>query len=154
MKIETISNGNPEQDFDYVRFDTDDCWNMTGSLAGILLGAIECLRRYKQGVPGRFFPRYACYEASAAGQMSFPFIDEMDSAAEDEDLHLAAARWDAVLDTMVWSFRALRDHEYPSHEPVIVEEREGPVTMDSDAFNARVRDGLDNFAKHYQSLYN
>lgn len=154
MKIETISNGNPEQDFDYVRFGTDDCWNMTGSLAGILLGAIECLRRHKQGVPGGLFPRNASYEASTTGQMSFPFIEDMDRAAEDEDFHLAAARWDAILDTIVWTFRALRDHEYPAYQPVTVEDRSGSVTMNSDAFNARVRVGLDNFARHYQSLYN
>jgi hypothetical protein len=125
--------------YKYIHIDNHDVWDMSQTLACIILPMLERLKEKKQGAP---------------------HIDDEDVPEElrrpaeahkcDVDEHWFE-RWDYVLDKMIWSFKQiLRDdrmtqfygEDYFHHDDKA-----------SKAYEAEIQVGLKLFAKYYDSLY-
>jgi hypothetical protein len=89
-------------DIDIDRFDT---WGLDHTLALIIYPCLVQLKATKHGVPSEFADvGGADYEH----QLSFEFYSETHKEAFD----LGCARWDDVLDKMIWTFEQLLKDDY------------------------------------------
>jgi len=153
-----------------------DTWNLDHTLANIILPALLQLKATKHGVPSEF-----CEVGGEdwAEQDSFEFYKE----THDEAWTIGAARWDTVLDKMIWSFEQLSigdsdskyhhgtiktsweesDKQFPNPisgkmEKTFTMKDENPEEHWYDAeghklHEERIQEGLDLFGKHYRSLW-
>jgi len=83
-----------------------DTWNMDHTLAHIIYPCLLQLKATKQGIPNDFVNDVGGEDY--VDQSSFDFYTESHKEAWD----IAAARWDEVLDKMIWSFEQLLKNEY------------------------------------------
>lgn len=151
-----------------IHIDDYDTWNLDNTLAMIIYPALLHLKSMKHGVPSEF--------AEVGGedwhdQQSFDFYTE--TAAECFDL--GVARWNEVLDKMIWSFHqlCLGVDEYGDkyhHGEIKI----GWTDMDSNGLSTmidenpsdhwydhvgamlheeRIQEGLDLFGKYYRNLW-
>jgi hypothetical protein len=108
MKV-NISNFPKKTDRRKVKIQIDkwDTWNLDGTLAKIIYPCLLQLKATKHGVPGEF-----CEVGGEdyTDQDSFDFYKE----THDEAWKDGAARWDDVLDKMIWSFGQLANEDYDS----------------------------------------
>lgn len=129
MKIDFGPYGNNNEDREiFIRVDDYDTWNMDYTLALIIAPMLKQLSFQKHGIPASVFP--VCY----SDQLTFEFYD-----ADSADMEIASARWQTVLDEMIWCFGR------------IIDEGEGGVLEPSD--HLRIKEGLALFAKHYGDLW-
>jgi len=153
---------------DYVRIDPHDTWNMDTTLARIVLPMLRQLRATKHGSPAvedADVPEHL--RSTAAAPKNDPY--DIDS--------LWHARWEWVMDEMIWSFEQLNtdwELQYHSgeidyqHVPVEWDEqgqtirfetKQGPrhtATFDRvgyEAHNARIDRGLRLFGCYYRGLW-
>ena len=175
VNIGPYPNGNKsrKQEVHVERYDT---YSMDHTLALIILPMLVQLKETKHGVQIEFTdPGGADYDA----QDSFDFYKETHNDAFNQK----AEMWDDVLDKMIWSFQELLDEDYDSkyhhgkmqHEWKELDETElNPLTGKKEKMfqmvdknpdehwydyvghqehEARIREGLELFGKHFRSLW-
>lgn len=155
-----------------VKIDKWDTWNMDTTLAHIILPMLKQLKETKHGIP--------CEFAEVGGenwnsQLCFDFYSEDTNQLFEEK---AVARWDEVMDKMIWSFEqklldATSEDAYwePYWEDMtpeeVVEETENSIYKQLDVehprkkinrekmeeYRRRVDEGFELFGKYYQSLW-
>jgi len=149
-----------------IQIDGFDTWSLDHSLAMIIYPALIQLKEIKHGVPSEF--------AEVGGedwhdQQSFDFYTE--TAAECFDL--GVARWEEVLDKMIWSFQQLSLDDYDDkyhHGEMDIGWKEIDSTGLSEMIdknpsghwydhvghtlhNERIQEGLDLFGRYYRNLW-
>ena len=149
-----------------IRIDNYDTWSMDSTLAMIILPMLMNLRVTKRGYPAEFCHEYETYPTEA--QMSF----DVEGFEIDEDA--GAAKWDEVLDEMIWAFEQVNvdwEEQYYSgeidHKWIAVDRDDdcmeltnGPkhtFEIDMDGMRKhqeRMSNAFENFGKYYQSLWN
>lgn len=156
-----------------VQIDKWDTWNLDHTLALIIYPALLQLRQEKHGIPSDV--------ADVGGedhgyQECFDFYKESHPDAFDQ----AVARWDEILDKMIWSFQQLVEEDYTdkythgdrkfdfvkagTYTTMTGKQEElyKMVSKDNGAWTdytgielheQRIQEGLDLFAKYYRSLW-
>lgn len=119
-----------------------DVWNFDHTFALIAYPALQALKKTKQGIPSKF--------AIVGGedwnsQRCFDFYTDSGEWFEQR-----VAQWETVLDKMIWSFYEIafelgEEQYHPEGGPY---DHEGMIK-----YNERIQEGLDLFAKYYQSLW-
>ena len=137
-----------------------DIWSMDHTLSLIILPMLKKIKTAKDGVPGAMFTE-AENQAWNKGKK-----------AADLALKRATARWQKILDDMIWSFQEIHDHRSgdigqflkdngkPRKEKRLEDGGlmilETGKTLDRRAYNKyekRIQHGLDLFAKYYRNLW-
>lgn len=89
-----------------IQIDNWDTWNMDSTLALIIHPMLVQLRDTKHGVPGELVEDVGGEDYK--DQESFDFYKD----THKESWDIAAARWDEILDKMIWSFGQLAYEDY------------------------------------------
>jgi hypothetical protein len=164
----------------YVKIDRWDTWSMDSTLAYIILPMLKQLRASKhssgfidlEDVPEHL--RYSTHEQWDS-QKCFDFYHDHKVKEGDRDIH---ARWNWVLDEMIWAFEQIcdDDHDAQFHtgvhdmksvpcawdengKPTLYTFEEGPNhTAKYDAenhqkHNDRINNGTRLFGKYYRGLW-
>jgi hypothetical protein len=153
-----------------IRIDAYDTWNMDSTLALIVLPMLKQLKATKHGSPHvdnsdvpeflRGFDRYEFYGYNYQQQDLFLTNDELQSL-HDEYIH---AKWDWVMDEMIWAFEQLNDDDDESQffdhsecgENESIQESASKMKVDWDGLKAhqeRKANGFRLFGKYYQGLW-
>jgi len=98
----------------YIKIDRWDTWNMDSTLAPIILPMLKKLRKEKHGsgfVDLQDVPEHLRYSTKEDwdSQKSFEFYDEHEFKEGEADIH---ARWNWVLDEMIFAFEHLVDDSW------------------------------------------
>ena len=91
---------------EYIKIDKYDVWNMDSTLSPIILPMLKQLKKDKHGsgvVDCEDVPEHLRYNTTEEweDQKCFEFYHEHEVKEGDRDIH---ARWDWVLDEMIWAF--------------------------------------------------
>ena len=165
---------------DYVKIDYWDTWNMDNTLSPIILPMLKQLRKTKHGsgfVDLEDVPEYLRCTTTEDydSQACFDFYNEHKVKEGDRDIH---ARWNWVLDEMIWAFEQMCDddndkqfhsgkHDMKSvacewdenGKPTMFTFEEGPnhtAKFDREGYenhHARINNGLRLFGKYYHNLW-
>ena len=154
----------PKTEPKYIKIDNHDVWNMSDTLAEIILPMLKKLREIKHGSP--FVENEDVPETLWRNEVEME--NEWDT---DENWFL---RWEYVLDKMIWSFEQLlredRESQFFSGESDFYfepcndgtgcsEMKHGPnhtFEVDYDAqkaYEEEIKKGLMLFGKYYQNLW-
>ena len=141
-----------------IKIDKYDTWGMDSTLALIIIPMLKQLKATKHGIPGSMF-------VEEDGENGYGYSEATMAKAE--------AKWDMIIDHMMWSFKQVLDEEhdaftivkgkldfkdYPEDEGKGTRplrwEREYEMRWDAyHAYHERIQEGLDLFSKHYKSLW-
>ncbi len=165
---------------EYIKIDKHDTWSMDTTLAEIILPMLKQLKETKHGsgivelddVPEHL--RYKTHE-QWEDQESFDFYHEHEEKEGECDIH---ARWDWVLDEMIWAFEQICDddndkqfrsgvHDLKSvacewdenGKPTMFTFEKGPnhtAKFDVEGYekhNERINNGTRLFGKYYRNLW-
>jgi len=165
---------------EYIKIDKYDVWNMDSTLSPIILPMLKQLKETKHSsgvVDCEDVPEHLRYNTTEQweDQKCFEFYHEHEVEEGDRDIH---ARWDWVLDEMIWAFEQLcdedNDKQFHSGEhdmksvacawdengkPTMFTFEKGPnhtAKFDSDAFEKhhnRINNGTRLFGKYYRNLW-
>ena len=140
-----------------IEIDPHDTFSVDSTLAYIVLPLLIQLKQTQMGVPHEF--------AEVGGedyhlQLSFDFYTE----TQEEAFKLGVARWNIILDKMIWSWQKLCEDDYESryyhgeYKPWHADEsiRKSPFWVDDiglELHNARIQEGLDLFGKYMRHLW-
>jgi hypothetical protein len=136
---------------DYVKIDYWDIWNMDSTLAPIILPMLKQLKEHKHGsgiVDLEDVPEYLRCDTTEDwdDQKCFDFYREHEVKEGDRDIH---ARWNWVLDEMIWAFEQLCDYdndkEFYHGEKFDVKGYE--------KHHERINNGTRLFGKYYRNLW-
>ena len=136
---------------DYVKIDYWDNCNMDSTLAPIILRMLKQLKEHKHGsviVDLEDVPEHLRCDSTEEwdNQKCFDFYREHEVKEGDRDIH---ARWDWVLDEMIWAFEQLCDYdndkEFYSGEKFDVKGYE--------KHHNRINNGTRLFGKYYRNLW-
>ena len=105
-----------------IHIDKWDTWGMDTTLALIIVPMLKQLKATKHGIPSDF-------------------------VEEGEDWTISEAKWNFVLDKMIWSFEQLINSD---NEEVFHPFRNRDAYY---AYNEHIQEGLDLFGKYYRSLW-
>lgn len=134
----------------YVKIDKHDTWSMDSTLALIVLPMLKQLKETKHGsqvvdmedVPEELrSTNTEDYDA----QQTFKFYTQYELTEGDRDIH---ARWDWVLNEMIWAFEQLNDDD---HLFLYTDDK-----WDMEGYNRhndRINNGLRLFGKYYRGLW-
>jgi hypothetical protein len=142
-----------------IKIDRYDVWSMDYTLALIIIPMLKKIKEDKHGIP----------------MSSFEEWDEVDETGNHTEaaMKIAEARWDFILDRMIWSFKQIIEEESDAFWPVRPEldmsehpEDEGKLTtpvrwnVEGEcnfdalyAYHERIQEGLDLFGRHYRNLW-
>jgi hypothetical protein len=134
----------------YVKIDRWDTWSMDSTLAPIILPMLKQLRASKHGsgfvdledVPEHL--RYSTYEQWDS-QECFDFYHDHKVKEGDCDIH---ARWNWVLDEMIWAFEQICDDDHDAQFHINGFDVEG-----HQKHNDRINNGTRLFGKYYRGLW-
>ena len=165
---------------EYIKIDKYDTWSMDSTLAPIILPMLKQLKATKHGsgvVDLEDVPEHLRCDTTEEWdeQKCLEFYNEHEVKEGDRDIH---ARWDWVLDEMIWAFEQLcdDDNEKQFHsgkhdsksvacawdengKPTIYGTVKGPNDtwkFDSEGFEkhqARINNGTRLFGKYYRNLW-
>jgi len=136
---------------DYVKIDYWDTWNMDSTLAPIILPMLKQLKEHKHGsgiVDLEDVPEYLRCDTTEDwdDQKCFDFYNEHEVKEGDRDIH---ARWNWVLDEMIWAFEQLCDYDndkgFYHGEKFDVKGYE--------KHHERINNGTRLFGKYYRNLW-
>ena len=136
---------------DYVKIDYWDIWNMDSTLAPIILPMLKQLKEHKHGsgiVDLEDVPEYLRCDSTEEwdDQKCFDFYREHEVKEGDRDIH---ARWNWVLDEMIWAFEQLCDYdndkEFYSGDKFDIEGYQ--------KHHERIQNGTRLFGKYYRNLW-
>ena len=136
---------------DYVKIDYWDIWNMDSTLAPIILPMLKQLKEHKHGsgiVDLEDVPEYLRCDTTEDwdDQKCFDFYREHEVKEGDRDIH---ARWNWVLDEMIWAFEQLCDYdndkEFYSGDKFDIEGYQ--------KHHERIQNGTRLFGKYYRNLW-
>jgi hypothetical protein len=124
----------------YVKIDRFDTWSMDETLGLIILPMLKQLKETKQGAP------FTDDEdvPDAIKSMNAPRVEH---SYDIDDFHFA--RWNYILDQMIWSFEAIQVASDFGYANLLVDEA-------IDEFHARqdrIKNGFRLFGKYYQGLW-
>ena len=141
----------------YVRIDKYDTWSMDNTLSLIILPMLKQLKATKHGAPG-----VDDEDVPSPLRSTAPGARDRCENDWDTDEHFFA-RWDYILDEMIWAFEQQRDDadaEFYDHgEDVAGEDlmaRIGRMKVDEaglKAWQARKANGYRLFGKYYEALW-
>ena len=164
----------------YIKIDKYDTWSMDSTLAPIILPMLKQLRATKHGsgvVDMEDVPKHLRCTTTEEWdeQKCFDFYREDETEMGDRDVH---ARWDWVLDEMIWAFEQLCDDDNDAqfhsgvHDKISVPcewDENGKATMyrmekgpndtshfDSEGYqkhNERINNGTRLFGKYFRNLW-
>lgn len=134
----------------YVKIDQWDTWSMDTTLAMIVLPMLKQLKKTKHGSPNvdmQDVPEeLRCHNTEDHDdQQTFKFYTQYELTEGDKDIH---ARWDWVLEEMIWSFEQITsdgESEFYKNE---VWDIEGHTK-----YNDRINNGVRLFGKYYRGLW-
>jgi hypothetical protein len=134
----------------YVKIDRWDTWSMDSTLAPIILPMLKQLRASNHGsgfveledVPEHL--RYSTYEQWDS-QECFDFYHDHKVKEGDCDIH---ARWNWVLDEMIWAFEQICDDDHDAQFHTNGFDVEG-----YQKHNDRINNGTRLFGKYYRGLW-
>jgi len=165
---------------EYIKIDKHDTWSMDTTLAEIILPMLKQLKETKHGsgivelddVPEHL--RYKTHE-QWEDQESFDFYHEHEEKEGECDIH---ARWDWVLDEMIWAFEQICNDDNDSQfhtgkydmksvpcewdengKPTLYTFEEGPnhtAKFDIEGYQKhrdRINNGTRLFGKYYRNLW-
>ena len=165
---------------EYIKIDKHDTWSMDSTLAPIILPMLRQLKATKHGsgiVDLEDVPEHLRYNTHEEweDQESFDFYHEHEVKEGECDIH---ARWDWVLDEMIWAFEQIcednNDAQFHSgvHDmksvpckwdengkPTLYTFEEGPnhtAKFDIEGYqkhNDRINNGTRLFGKYYRNLW-
>lgn len=133
-----------------IRIDKWDTWNMDGTLALLIVPMLKQLKATKHGAP------------STDSDDVPEHLKENDTRTDDGVDEHHFARWDWILDEMIWTFEALLESpsKFFDHSAVdgtaSLNEQINQIKVDSDGLQAwedRITNGLRLFGKYYRSLW-
>jgi hypothetical protein len=119
-----------------IRIDDYDVWNMDHILALIIEPMLIELKKQKRGYPGEML------NLIGAPEDAWEFTDEQYA--------LASAKWDEILDKMIWAFHEMNDGDYTSR--LKKEHGEGWLNHVK-AHEARMQEGFSLFGQYFRSLW-
>ena len=160
----------------YVKIDYWDVWNMDSTLSPVILPMLKQLKETKHGSPYvdlEDVPENLCYTTKKDWdtQKSFDFYNEHEFKEGEADIH---ARWDWVLDEMIFAFEHLVDDSWENDfcsgeidfkfvpcedNPHLSTMEDGPKhtwKCDYDGINKvneRINNGFRLFGKYYRNLW-
>lgn len=108
-----------------VKIDPYDVWNLDNTLAHIIYPALVVLKEHKHGTPST--------DAEDAPGIVF-------EEAESEPWN--SARWEYILDEMIWTFKSIAEEDEPFGD-----------MEENAAYWARIRNGTRLLGKYYFSLW-
>ena len=140
-----------------IQIDRYDTWGMDHTLSMIVVPMLKQLRESKHGYP-------------LADVEDAPHIGKGDIDPNDLTDSLAEARWNWIMDEMIWAHEQILDEDsdknfYDSYgadekpevcDFITIEEalKMGKFNREKfDAYNARIENGLRLFGKYYRSLW-
>ena len=148
-----IHRGRKRQE--YVRIDRYDTWSMDATLATIVLPMLKQLKATKHGAP--HVDDFDTPQHLWSTHAQEPKQEEWDTDSNWQ------ARWDYVLDEMIWTFEQhLRDDEDDQfwthdHDPTLTfKEQLKNSKLDEPNYNKhhhRKQKGFELFGKYYQALW-
>ena len=130
----------------YVHIDYWDTWNMDATLASIILPMLKQLKETKQGFPfvnNEDVPESLRSEFDPENILE-PFEEPLFKNFEEAGDEIWVARWDYVLDEMIWSFQFEADGKnllFDVSEEEYVE------------YSRKLANGFRLFGKYYQALW-
>jgi len=135
---------------DYVKIDYWDTWNMDSTLAPIILPMLKQLKEHKHGsgiVDLEDVPEYLRCDSTEEwdDQKCFDFYREHEVKEGDRDIH---ARWDWVLDEMIWAFEQLCDYDNDAQFY-----KNGFDVEGYQKHHDRINNGTRLFGKYYRGLW-
>jgi len=124
-----------------VTIDPPDIWDLSNTLAHVVVPALVAMRETKAGAPS------VCNQDVPEELRSKD--PEVWSVSGDLDEHWFD-RWDYVLEEMIWAFEQIRDHNDGFNVTFEKEIHYEPVGREWDE---RIQNGLRLFAEYYRSLW-
>lgn len=112
-----------------IHIDPYDIWSMDQTLAYIITPMLKMLKERKVGIPGRL-----CY----------------DDEGNEIEFDLAIKEWNSILDKMIWSFEQKINNDDWEDQFF----KNGSYDSEGHkAYSNKIQEGIDLFAKHYNSLW-
>jgi len=135
---------------EYIKIDKYDTWNMDSTLALIILPMLKQLKETKHGsqivdledVPEEL--RYNTHE-EWDNQKCFDFYKEQEIKEGECDIH---ARWNWVMDEMIWAFEQICDDENDARF-----HKNGFDVEGYEKHHDRINNGTRLFGKYYRGLW-
>jgi hypothetical protein len=133
-----------------IRIDKWDTWNMDHTLALLIVPMLKQLKATKHGAP------------STDSDDVPEHLKENNTRTEDGVDEHHFARWDWVLDEMIWTFEEMLEghSKFFDHSGVDdkapIQEQLNQMKVDSDGLQAqeeRITNGLRLFGKYYRALW-
>jgi hypothetical protein len=177
---DAVTKRNPDaEQVKRIRIDRWDTWNMSETLADIILPMLKQLRDTKHGSPGGM-PGFADDSNHHWPQMCFDFYKKDDKSSYD----VGHKQWEDIMDKMIWSFEQIctedRDAQFHTGKHSIIWTKvdvlgnevdntytgetyyrmdKGP--SDTHSFNVeaytkyyeKIQEGLNLFGEHYMGLW-
>ena len=135
---------------EYVKIDYYDTWNMDSTLAIIILPMLKQLKETKHGsqivdledVPEEL----RCNNHEEWDQQKcFDFYNEHEVKEDDRDVH---ARWNWVMDEMIWAFEQICDDDNDAQF-----HKNGFDVEGYEKHHDRINNGTRLFGKYYRGLW-
>ena len=120
-----------------VKIDFWDTWNMDCTLSELIEPMLIQLKEQKQGYPSEMFQLIGVPE----GVWEYT----------DEQHELASAKWNELLDAMIWSFHEMNDGDYTSR--LVEKYGESEWLNHIKEHEARMQEGFELFGKWFRSLW-
>ena len=114
-----------------------DTWSMDHTLAYIIVPMLKQLKATKHGIP------LSAFEDSDG-------IDPDHGGPSEEAMKIGGARWDLILDKMIWSFERLND---PDEDLDDFRVGTGYNWEAYKAYQERMQEGFELFGIHLRSLW-
>ena len=135
---------------EYIKIDKYDTWNMDSTLALIILPMLKQLKETKHGsqivdledVPEEL--RYNTHE-EWDNQKCFDFYKEQEIKEGECDIH---ARWNWVMDEMIWAFEQICDDDNDARF-----HKNGFDVEGYEKHHDRINNGTRLFGKYYRGLW-
>lgn len=129
---------------EYIKIDRWDTWSMDSTLAPIILPMLKQLRETKHGsavVDDEDVPLELRYTTTEDwdNQKCFDFYHEYEVKEGDRDIH---ARWNWVLDEMIWTFERICDDDNWKFNDEMYQKHHN-----------RINNGTRLFGKYYRNLW-
>lgn len=148
---------------DYVKIDRWDTWSMYTTVGQIILPMLKQLKETKHGAP-------FTEDKDVPKRLRSTSAPPKANAWDTDDFHFA--RWDWILDQMIWSFENIVNDDWEKqfhtgvHDTVWRKNSDGTSTMAKgpndtshfdvkgyQAYQKRINAGLVLFGKYYQNLW-
>lgn len=110
-----------------------DLWSLDYTIAKFALPRLKRLKETKHGIPTSMF--------------------DDPSSADEESYKIAEARWNEIMDKMIWSMDYIANNREYDYYPDPANDSDERDYYKLEAAEMRFQEGMDLFAKHFRSLW-